>query len=148
MTYGKEIHAIILTDFAKGATAEETQKHLQDALNVKPCTNTIYKHRGTFTIDQVVDELARQQERDITKEENSDIRMHYRNELLKLFVPVKIIQLNKNLNVNRTEIKIDVPDLLKQYEDLFEEATILENCAPQPLHKTETNNETGNSTST
>ena len=107
MTYGKEIHAIILTDFAKGATAEETQKHLQDALNIKPCTNTIYAHRGKFTIDQVVDELARQQERDITKEENSDIRMHYRNELLKLFVPVKIIQLSKNININKNETNIN-----------------------------------------
>lgn len=107
LTYGKEVLAIILADYAKGASAEETQRHLQDTLHIKPCTNTIYAHRNEITIDQLIDELARQQERDITKEEDSDIRMHYRNELLKLFVPVKIIQLNKNLNINKTEFDVN-----------------------------------------
>jgi hypothetical protein len=36
---------------------------------------------------------------------------------------------------DKLDVKVNgVSDLLKQYESLFEEATLLEHCAPQPLH--------------
>jgi len=49
---------------------------------------------------------------------------------------------NLNLTMSKTEVKVDVPELLKQYEDLFEEATLLENAAPEPIHPTSTNSKT------
>jgi hypothetical protein len=53
-------------------------------------------------------------------------------------IPEKIE--SANLNVNKSEVNVNVTsDLLKQYESLFEEATLLENCAPQPLHPPQTN---------
>lgn len=48
-------------------------------------------------------------------------------------IPTKIEELSLNLNKNETTINV-TSNLLKQYENLFEEATLLENCAPQPLH--------------
>lgn len=138
--YSKEVTAVILADHAKGATAEETQKHLQDIYQIAPSLNTIYAHRRSITAEQLVDELQRQQERDITKETNSDIRMKYRNELLKMLLPIKAEIISKSVSLNKTEVNLNVTsDLLKQYEDLFEEATLLENCSPEPIHTTQTN---------
>lgn len=105
--YSKEVTAIILSDFAKGASAEETREHLKNMYGRSPCLNTIYAHRNSLTTAQLIDELLRQQERDITKAVTDELRMKYRNELLKILLPVRIIQLNKTINENHdiTEIK-------------------------------------------
>lgn len=146
--YSKEITAVILADHAKGASAEETKKHLQDAFGLSPNLNTIYAHRKSITTEQVVDELLRQQERDITKEANSDRRMYYRDKLLEKLMQLKIEIVSKNLNISKSEVTLNVSDMLKQYENLFEEAALLENCAPQPLHTPQTHNQTGTSPTT
>ncbi len=142
--YSKEVTTLIMQDWAKGASAEETRNHIEEVLGVKPALNTIYTHRHSLTTQDLIDELLRQQERDITKTDDKTA-LHYRNELLKILLPIKILQLNKNLNINKevTEVKISVQDMLTQYEDLFEEATILENCAPEPIHSPQANNKTG-----
>ena len=57
--------------------------------------------------------------------------------------PKRIESLNMNLNKTETKVEFNVNELLAQYEDLFEEATILENCAPEPLHPTQTNSKAG-----
>lgn len=98
MAYSKEVTAIILADWAKGASAEETRRHLQDVYGKAPCLNTIYAHRKRLTTDDLVDELMRQQLRDITTAQNPRTKMHYRNELLKLLLPLKIEQLTVNRN--------------------------------------------------
>jgi polyphosphate kinase len=103
--YSKEVTTIILADFARGATAEETRQHLKDTLSISPALNTIYTHRHSITTEQLVDELQRQQERDITKEQNSEVRMKYRNELLKILVPLRAEILTKNLSINQSEVK-------------------------------------------
>lgn len=103
--YSKEVTTIILADFARGATAEETRQHLKDTLSIEPSLNTIYTHRHSITTEQLVDELQRQQERDITKEQNSEVRMKYRNELLKILVPLRAEILTKNLSINQSEVK-------------------------------------------
>jgi hypothetical protein len=47
---------------------------------------------------------------------------------------------NLTISKNQTEVKVNVTsDLLKQYENLFEEAALLEHCAPQPVHPAQTN---------
>lgn len=56
-------------------------------------------------------------------------------------IPSKIEELS--ISKNQTEVNVNVTaDLLKQYECLFEEAAILEHCAPQPIHTPQTNNKT------
>jgi len=100
LTYSKETTSLILADWAKGATAEETCKHVEE-VNGRPIgIATVYRHRHSLTTQDLIDELLRQQERDITKAE-AKTALHYRNELLKILLPVKILQLNKNINENR-----------------------------------------------
>lgn len=148
MVYSKEVTAQILADFARGASAEETHKHLLDLYGKAPCINTIYTHRKSITAEQIVDELLRQQERDITKTSHEELRLKYRNELLKILLPQKILAYTKTETTN-TNVNVNVTsDLLKQYENLFEEAALLENCAPQPLHTPQTHNQTGTSPTT
>ncbi len=116
--YSKEVTALIMQDWARGFSAEETRNHIHDALGVKPCINTIYAHRNSLTTQNLIDELLNQQEREIfkagagTKDEegkyiippNQKIAMHYRNELLKILLPIKILSFNKTEiteNINR-----------------------------------------------
>jgi hypothetical protein len=136
--YSKEVTAIILADWGKGESAEETMKHLKDVFGKAPCLNTIYTHRNGLTAKNLVDELLTQQKRAITKTSDEELGLKYRNELLKIFIPQMSINLNKNINENKTEINV-TSDLLKQYESLFEEAALLEHCAPQPVHPAQTN---------
>jgi hypothetical protein len=105
MVYSKEVTAIILSDMAKGASADETRQHLSDLFGKAPHQNTIYAHRHSITAEQIVDELLRQQERDITKEQNSEIRMRYRDKLLEKLIPIKTEILSKSLSINQSEIK-------------------------------------------
>jgi hypothetical protein len=53
-------------------------------------------------------------------------------------IPSKIEELSFNINKNETTLNV-TSDLLKQYENLFEEAALLEHCAPQQIHTTQTN---------
>jgi hypothetical protein len=103
--YSKEVTAIILQDWAKGASAEETHKHLLEVYGKAPCLNTIYAHRNSLTTQHLIDELLRQQERDITKTSTEELRLKYRNELLKILMPIKAEILSKNLSINQTEVK-------------------------------------------
>ena len=105
MVYSKEITAVILSDYAKGASAEETIKHLTEAYGVTPNINTIYSHRKSLTAEQLVDELIRQQQRDITKEPDSQRRMFFRDKLLDKLMQLKIEIVSKHLEINQTEIK-------------------------------------------
>ena len=103
--YSKEVTALILADWAEGASAEETRKHLEDTLGIKPCLNTIYTHRNSLTTKDLVDELLRQQERDLTKEENSALRMKYRNELLKILLPQRV-EIREDVNVQEKSLQV------------------------------------------
>ncbi len=60
--YSKEVTAVILSDWAKGASAEETRKHLKELYGKAPCLNSIYAHRNGLTAAHLIDELLRQQE--------------------------------------------------------------------------------------
>lgn len=127
--YSKEVTTIILADFARGATAEETRQHLKDTLSIEPSLNTIYSHRHSITTEQLVDELQRQQERDITKEQNSEVRMKYRNELLKILVPLRaeITSKSETVNKNLTIIKMWQPN---------DDSTAGDNASVLPVSKT------------
>lgn len=102
--YSKEVTAVILADHARGATAEETRNHIQDLYGYAPNLNTIYAHRKSLTTEQIVDELLRQQERDITKEQNSEVRMRYRDRLLEKLIPIKAEILSKSFSIEKKDI--------------------------------------------
>jgi hypothetical protein len=102
--YSKEVTAIILADWGKGASAEETMKHLKDVFGKAPCLNTIYTHRNGLTAKNLVDELLTQQKRAITKTSDEELGLKYRNELLKIFIPQMTI--NKNINETRDTTKL------------------------------------------
>lgn len=148
--YPKTVTETIIEDWGKGASAEETRKHLQDLNGKAPCINTIYAHRKGLTAQDLLNQLIIQQQRGITKQdrENPELALRFRDNLIKTLYPQMNINLNRTEQTNKTEITINVPELLKQYEDLLEEATILENCAPQPLHPPKTNREAGPVSST
>ena len=125
--YSKEVTALILQDWAKGASAEETRNHIQEVLGVKPCLNTIYTHRNGLTAENLIDELLRQQQRDITKSDNEKTRMYFRNELIRALLPHRIealsyhkedININNNRNFNLTnyseEDKIAILDAYRR----------------------------------
>jgi hypothetical protein len=103
--YSKEVTAIILADWGKGASAEETMKHLKDVFGKAPCLNTIYTHRNGLTAKNLVDELLTQQKRAITKTSDEELGLKYRNELLKIFIPQMSINFNKNINETEQTVK-------------------------------------------
>ena len=144
--YSKEITRLIIEDWAKGASAEETHTHLSSMdLDKVPCLNTIYKHRRNLAARELIDELLRQQERDITKQQKDKPRLalHYRNELLKILLPKRIEMYSESYKKEEKNVNVNVEGLLAQYEDLFEEATILANAAPEPIHPPQANRKTG-----
>jgi hypothetical protein len=138
--YSKQVTEDIIKYQALGFSAEETREALKKERGVYPNLNTIYQHRRSPIGQELASELLRQQERDILKSDsdNRELAMRYRNELLKIMIPQMSIALTKNINENKTEINV-TSDLLKQYENLFEEAALLEHCAPQQIHTTQTN---------
>lgn len=106
--YSREITKLILDLEAKGYTAELTQKWLTEHSYPTVHLNTIYNHRKGPTAQEIIDEMITQQQQDITiadQQGNRKLAMHYRNELLKVLVPIKTEILSKSLSVNQTEVK-------------------------------------------
>jgi polyphosphate kinase len=95
----------IVKAWAKGASAEETKKYLEAELGLHICLNTIYKKRRSLEAQEMIDELVRNQLRDITTTKNEQLKMQYRNELLKILLPLRIETVNKNLSINQTTTK-------------------------------------------
>jgi hypothetical protein len=138
--YPKEITGWINEAWAKGFSAEQTVEVIQKKRGLKIGLATVYRHRHNATTKDLVDELMRQQQFDIATSDNEELKLKYRNELLKIFIPAMTINFNKNVNENKTELTLNATsDLLKQYESLFEEAALLENCAPQQIRPAQTN---------
>lgn len=117
--YSKLIIDKIIDDWVKGASAQETQHHIQNTYNKKPSLTTIYKYRDKQTAEQRAEELLKHQLRSITKAEPDDLKlaMHYRNELLKLFYGTKIMSYHKEeIDIkSKHEEKLNVT--LEDYRD-------------------------------
>jgi hypothetical protein len=111
MTYSREVTGKIVECWGLGFTAEETVKAIEEWKSVKIGLATVYRHRHSLTAQDMIDELMRKQFRDIAKEDNSELRMRFRNELLKILIPQKLITLQ------RTEVseKVDI-SILSQYD--------------------------------
>jgi len=74
-----------------GASAEETVKALQDE-NVEISLHAVYNIRKGLTAQQMIDELQREQQRDIAKCETPALKMKYRDLLLAKLIPQRVEQ--------------------------------------------------------
>jgi len=103
--FPKTVTDKIVEYWAKGLSASETVKAFRED-NVSISLNTVYAHRHSLTAQHLINELLRQQRRDITKAESSnpELAMKYRNELLKILMPQQIEQRVENGNNWQVEI--------------------------------------------
>ena len=93
--YRKEITRLIIECWGKGLSAEETREFIHRKEDILIGLATVYRHRHSITGQQMVDEIFREQRRDIALEQNGETRMKYRNELLKILVPQRIESYSK-----------------------------------------------------
>jgi hypothetical protein len=116
--YTKDVTAFIVYCWGHGLTGEETVKALLDKRGLKVSLNTVYRKRQSMTASEMIDELQREQLRDIASTEDEELKLKYRNEFLKILLPVRIEQ--KSLSVSKVEIndKSLTAERLAKYEQL------------------------------
>ena len=90
MTYSREVTHKIVECWGLGLTAEETVKAIQEWKGITIALGTVYNHRHSITAQNIIDELIRKQLRDIAKEDDSDLRMKYRDKLLEKYIPKRV----------------------------------------------------------
>jgi hypothetical protein len=88
--YTKEITQLIVYYWGKGQTAEQTVQSIQQLKNIRLGLATVYRRRNSLTAKTMIDELQRQQQQDITESGDTELKLKYRNELLKILLPQKI----------------------------------------------------------
>ena len=120
MTYSREITNKIVECWGLGFTAEETVTAIAEWKDIHIGLATVYRHRHSLTAQQIIDELLRKQMRDIAKEDDSDLRMKYRDKLLEKLIPQTVLQYSRS--VERVE-HVDLTPLLAKYEATVERAT-------------------------
>jgi hypothetical protein len=105
--YARSITQRIVELQAHGLSATETQKALNEEYSLHIGINTVYRHRKSEVGQEIIEELIRQQERDILKSDTDDreLAMRYRNELLKILIPSRMEILSKSLNLTQTTVK-------------------------------------------
>lgn len=90
MTYSKEVTNKIVECWGLGFTAEETVKTMKEWKGVHIGLATVYRHRHSLTAKEIIDELMRKQFKDIANEEDSEVRMRFRDKLLEKLIPQRI----------------------------------------------------------
>jgi len=114
LLYSKIIIEEIIRFQALGFSAEETRIALKDKYGKQPALNTIYKYRRSPIGQEMIEELIRHQERDILKadSENIGLAMKYRDKLLALLLPQKIMSYHKeDVNIEeRRELNVTLED--------------------------------------
>ena len=104
-----------------GLSAEETREYIHRTKQVMMGLATVYRHRHSITAQQIIDELMRKQMRDIAKEDNSDLRMKYRDKLLEKLIPHRI----EELSIQHIEEKVTIDVTENEDEILSKAAAIL-----------------------
>jgi len=90
LTYSKEVTNKIVECWGLGFTAEETVKTIKEWKDITIALHTVYRHRHSLTAQQIIEELMRKQFRDIANEEDSEVRMRFRDKLLEKLIPQRI----------------------------------------------------------
>jgi len=104
LTYSREVTNKIVECWGLGFTAEETVRAIIEWKDVRIALNTVYRHRHSITATQIIDELMRKQMRDIAKEDDSDVRMKYRDKLLEKLIPHRV----ESLSVQKIEQHVTI----------------------------------------
>ena len=144
--YPREITAFIVYCWGHGLNASETVRALREEKNVTLSERTVYRKRQSLTAQEMIDELEREQLRDIAKCDDPKLKMQMRNELLKILLPIRMEILSKTLSINKVEV-YDKSSELAEYEQLLREAAeehirqveqqIRQGNPEKPLHKTD-----------
>lgn len=103
MGYGKEITRLIVECWAKGLTAKETITYIEQKTGKSPSEVTVYRHRQTITAKEIIEEMERQQRRDITLSQSDSVRLKYREKMLQRLNPATITQ--------KIEAEVKIPEL-------------------------------------
>lgn len=121
MTYSREITNMIVECWGLGLSAEETREYIFRTKQVMMGLATVYRHRHSLTAQQIIDELMRKQMRDIAKEDNSDVRMKYRDKLLEKLLPKRLEMYSQH--EERVDVDVNIQALLERYEGIVERAS-------------------------
>jgi Fe2+ or Zn2+ uptake regulation protein len=91
LTFSKTVIQRIVNLWGLGASAEETVKALREE-DVKISLHGVYNIRKSLTAQQMIDELQREQQRDIAKCDTPALKLKYRDLLLAKLMPQKTEQ--------------------------------------------------------
>jgi hypothetical protein len=69
---------------------EETVKELKEKHNIKISLHTVYNKRNSLTAKEMISELQREQLKEIAAAKSPGLRLKYRNEFLKILLPINI----------------------------------------------------------
>jgi hypothetical protein len=117
--YSRTVTQRIIELQALGFSAEETRKRISERDGITLNLKTVYTHRHSSVGREIIDELIRMQLRSIAYAagKGSAQALKYRNELLKILIPVRI----ESLSIQKTEsnVNVNVEDLLRQHEEFI-----------------------------
>jgi len=139
--YSKAIIEKIIDYQARGLSAEETKQALSERDHVKIHINTIYRLRKSPIGLEILHELIRQQERDISRADSEDRSeaMKYRNELIKTYATLLLPQqplVQNNFSVEQ-EKNVTVNQLLQRYQQFRRERdgepAVCSDCSQQQV---------------
>ena len=112
--FRKEITQRIVELWGLGLTAEETMKELKEKSNIRISLHTVYNKRNSLTAQDMINELQREQMKDIATTGSPALRLKYRNELLKILIPIKMEQ---RMKIEKSPIWVEIVDNSKYPED-------------------------------
>lgn len=109
MGYSKEITQEILKCYARGLTAHETVQFFKEKRKMKIGVQTIYRHRKNLTAAILIEEMLRNQKRDIS-DAPLHLRLKYRDKLLEKLLP----HMYKILAKREKKVTIDLEKFNKE----------------------------------
>jgi hypothetical protein len=93
---------------AMGKSAHETVEYVKKHGDMEIHYQTVYAHRKSMRAAEVINEILRQQKRDIAEAE-IETRLKYRDKLLDKLLPQLKLIMQKN--ITQSEVKIDFEKL-------------------------------------
>ena len=112
--FGKEVTQRIVELWGLGYTAQETVTALKEKHNIKISLHTVYNKRNSLTAKEMISELQREQLKEIAATKSPGLRLKYRNELLKILLPIKMEQ---NMRIEGNPGVVEIIDNSKQTQD-------------------------------
>ncbi|MFC1486372.1 hypothetical protein ACFLRN_01615 [Thermoproteota archaeon] len=112
--FRREITQRIVELWGLGYTAEETVRKLRENNNIKISLHTVYNKRNSLTAQEMINELQREQLKDIAATASPALRLKYRNELLKILLPIKMEQ---NMRIEGGPTLVEIVDNSKLSEN-------------------------------